>query len=42
MTLGVKFSPLALAQLDMIWDYGFERFGVERADVYIDCLFDAL
>lgn len=42
MTGVIRFSPLALAQLDMIWDYAYKRFGPEQADVYIDGLFDAL
>jgi len=42
MTPSVKFSPLALAQLDLIWDYDFERFGLEKADAYVDGIFDAL
>lgn len=40
--LMTRFSPIALAQLDMIWDYGFERFGLDQADAYLDGLFDAL
>ncbi|GLQ29923.1 type II toxin-antitoxin system RelE/ParE family toxin [Litoribrevibacter albus] len=42
ITDAIRFSPLALAQLDMIWDYGYKRLGIEQADVYIDGLFDAL
>ena len=42
MRENIKYSPLALAQLDMIWDYGFERFGLKQADIYIDGLLDAL
>ena len=42
MTIDVQYSPLALAQLDSIWDYGFQRFGVNQADKYIDGLFDAV
>ncbi|MCP5211507.1 MAG: type II toxin-antitoxin system RelE/ParE family toxin [Hahellaceae bacterium] len=38
----VKFSPLALSQLDNIWDYGFQRFGAKQADKYLDELLDAL
>jgi toxin ParE1/3/4 len=42
MTIDTKYSPLALAQLDRIWDYGFQRFGENQADKYIDGLFDAI
>ncbi|MBK8972648.1 MAG: type II toxin-antitoxin system RelE/ParE family toxin [Hahellaceae bacterium] len=42
MTSKVTFSPLALVQLDYLWDYGFKRFGVNQADKYLDGLFDAL
>ncbi len=42
MTDTIQFSPLALTQLDIIWDYGYERFGQKRADAYIDGLFDVL
>ncbi len=42
MTIEAKYSPLALAQLDSIWDYGFQRFGENQADKYIDGLFDAI
>lgn len=42
MMTDVCYSPLALAQLDNIWDYGFHRFGINQADKYIDGLFDAI
>ena len=42
MSCDVKYSPLALAQLDNIWDYGFQRFGIDQADKYINGLFDAV
>lgn len=38
----IRYSPLALAQLDAIWDYGFGRFGAEQADSYLDSLIEAL
>ena len=38
MTIEAKYSPLALAQLDN----GFQRFGENQADKYIDGLFDAI
>ena len=38
----VAYSPLALAQLDNLWDYGFHRFGLKQADDYLDGLFDAV
>ena len=42
MTIEAKYSPLAMAQLDSIWDYGFQRFGESQADRYVDGLFDAI
>lgn len=39
MSAGFKFSPLAKMQLDNLWDYGFEKFGLELADSYIDGIF---
>ena len=37
-----RFSPLAEAQLNAIWDYGYHRFGEEQADSYLDALFSAI
>ena len=42
MAIDAQYSPLALTQLDRIWDYGFQRFGVNQAEKYIDGLFDAI
>lgn len=32
----VNFSPAAVADLDNIWDYTVEEWGVEQADRYTD------
>tara|TARA_R110001592_G_scaffold66617_2_gene204580 strand:- start:23598 stop:23957 length:360 start_codon:yes stop_codon:yes gene_type:complete len=40
MANDVRYSPLALSQLDYIWDDGFQRFGVKQANKYLDGLFD--
>ena len=37
-----RFSPLAEAQLDALWDYGYRRFGEQQADSYLDNLFSAI
>ena len=37
-----RFSPLAEIQLDMLWDYGYQRFGERLADSYLDGLFSAV
>jgi toxin ParE1/3/4 len=37
-----RFSPLAEAQLDSLWDYGYRRFGEQQADEYLDGLFSAI
>lgn len=37
-----RFSPLAEAQLDALWDYGYRRFGEVQADEYLDGLFSAI
>ena len=37
-----RFSPLAEAQLDILWDYGYQRFGLPQADKYLDGLFTAI
>ena len=37
-----RFSPLAEAQLDALWDYGYRRFGEQQADNYLDGLFSAI
>ncbi len=36
------FSPLAETQLDLLWDYGYHRFGEQQADNYLDGLFAAI
>jgi plasmid stabilization system protein ParE len=33
---------LAEIQLNSIWDYGYQIFGVEQADKYLDGLFDSI
>lgn len=37
-----RFSPLAEAQLDLLWDYGYHHFGEWQADNYLDGLFAAV
>jgi toxin ParE1/3/4 len=37
-----RFSPLAEAQLEDLWDYGYRRFGEHQADSYLDDLFAAI
>ncbi len=37
-----RFSPIAVAQLDTLWDYGYRRFGIQQADDYLDGLFATL
>ena len=37
-----RFSSLAEAQLDALWDYGYSRFGEQHADSYLDGLFEAI
>ena len=37
-----RFSPLAEAQLDALWDYGYHRFGELQADSYLEGLFTAV
>lgn len=40
--LKYRFSPLAIAQLDILWDYGYHQFGEQQADRYLDGLFSAI
>ena len=40
--LKYRFSPLAAAQLDILWDYGYHQFGEQQADRYLDGLFSAI
>ena len=42
MTLSYSFHPVADCQLDDIWWYGYQRWGVKQADKYMDALHDAL
>lgn len=37
----VAFSPAAVADLDDIWDYTAEQWGLEQAEHYIDSIRDA-
>ena len=37
-----RFSPLAAAQLDLLWDYGYHRFGERQAENYLDGLLAAV
>ena len=37
----VTFSPAAVADLDGIWDYTAEQWGLDQADHYIDSIRDA-
>jgi len=37
----VTFSPAAIADLEGIWDYTAEQWGLDQADLYIDSIRDA-
>ena len=37
----LTFSPAAISDLNGIWDYSAERWGLDQADLYIDELRDA-
>ena len=37
----VTFSPAAVADLDGIWDYTVEQWGLDQAEHYIDSIRDA-
>lgn len=37
----LAFSPAAVADLDQIWDYSADRWGLDQADHYIAAILDA-
>lgn len=37
----VAYSPAAIADIDSIWDYTADAWGVEQADLYTDRIRDA-
>lgn len=37
----IAFSPAAEADIDEIWDYSADRWGLDQADSYIDAIRDA-
>ena len=39
--IGVAYTPAANADISDIWDYTAERWGVDRADRYVDDIRDA-
>lgn len=37
----IAFSPAAEADIDGIWDYSADRWGLDQADSYVDAIRDA-
>lgn len=36
----IAFSPMAEADIDGIWDYSADRWGLDQADSYVDAIRD--